>query len=388
MAARNHSIATVGSRHPVHGIAEFADAAARDAHEYAATDVGKIVQTGTGSGRRYWMVYNVEGGLASVREVAPGTIAFGSPVALSIGGSNSDGVAVTAARSDHTHALPAPKLDDLAAPDDNTDLNASTLKHGLMAKLTGSTTDFWRADGTFAVPPGTTPAKWNPDLPPTSPHACDDEMLGGAVDAKWGTWDPGSVVSAWSMDTTRKMLQAQSTTSAGQRVAGRYQAIPHSEFTIYTKPSLLTDIDYATDTNQWVSAGLLVAGNIAGSPTTAPFFTAGLQYVTSSGLQFGQSWAWSNYTTLGTNVERAGQFIYYRLRVNGIACFAECSCDGQSWLLIRSGNLGFTPAYLGLQLTHYNNTVGINVQPRWQFFRCFSGAGSSAYNATSIGRYA
>lgn len=47
------------------------------------------------------------------------------------------------------------KLDDLAAPDDNTDLNASTTAHGLMQKYPGGTTTFLRADGVFAsVPAG------------------------------------------------------------------------------------------------------------------------------------------------------------------------------------------------------------------------------------------
>lgn len=44
------------------------------------------------------------------------------------------------------------KLDDLVAPDDNTDLNASTSAHGLMMKYPGGTTTFLRADGTFATP--------------------------------------------------------------------------------------------------------------------------------------------------------------------------------------------------------------------------------------------
>jgi hypothetical protein len=47
------------------------------------------------------------------------------------------------------------KLDDLAAPDDNTDLNASTSAHGLLKKLPGGTQQFLRADGTFAVPGST-----------------------------------------------------------------------------------------------------------------------------------------------------------------------------------------------------------------------------------------
>ena len=46
------------------------------------------------------------------------------------------------------------KIDDLAAGDDNTDLNASTTKHGLMMKFPGGSTNFLREDGTWAAPPG------------------------------------------------------------------------------------------------------------------------------------------------------------------------------------------------------------------------------------------
>ena len=46
------------------------------------------------------------------------------------------------------------KLDDLATPDDNLDLNASTVRHGLLLKLLGGTTNFLREDGTWALPSG------------------------------------------------------------------------------------------------------------------------------------------------------------------------------------------------------------------------------------------
>lgn len=46
------------------------------------------------------------------------------------------------------------KLDDLATPDDNTDLDATTTRHGLLPKLGGGTTNFLRADGTWAAPSG------------------------------------------------------------------------------------------------------------------------------------------------------------------------------------------------------------------------------------------
>lgn len=73
--------------------------------------------------------------------------------------SSLSGIPSTFAPSAHhtSHELggtDAIKLDDLAAPDDNTDLNASTSAHGLMQKYPGGTTTFLRADGSFAAPPG------------------------------------------------------------------------------------------------------------------------------------------------------------------------------------------------------------------------------------------
>ena len=46
------------------------------------------------------------------------------------------------------------KIDDFAAGDDNTDLDSSTSRHGLLLKLGGGTTNFLRADGTWNAPSG------------------------------------------------------------------------------------------------------------------------------------------------------------------------------------------------------------------------------------------
>ncbi|MCH8991695.1 MAG: hypothetical protein IIA44_08110, partial [Acidobacteria bacterium] len=54
-----------------------------------------------------------------------------------------------------TQAL-AQKLDDFTAPDDNTDLNFSTTKHGLVPKGPNTGT-FLKDDGTWAAPGGSTP---------------------------------------------------------------------------------------------------------------------------------------------------------------------------------------------------------------------------------------
>ena len=69
MTTKYHSQASVSSRHPIHGISEFADTTARDAHVYTAFDIGKVVSTGTGTARRYWVVVNQVAGVATYREV-------------------------------------------------------------------------------------------------------------------------------------------------------------------------------------------------------------------------------------------------------------------------------------------------------------------------------
>lgn len=48
----------------------------------------------------------------------------------------------------------AVKLDDLAAPDDNTDLNATTSAHGLLPKLSNVDTEFLDGTGAFSTPAG------------------------------------------------------------------------------------------------------------------------------------------------------------------------------------------------------------------------------------------
>lgn len=53
--------------------------------------------------------------------------------------------------------LAAFKLDDLAAPDDNTDLDATASRHGLLPKLSGVATEFLNGAGAFATPAGNTP---------------------------------------------------------------------------------------------------------------------------------------------------------------------------------------------------------------------------------------
>lgn len=61
---------------------------------------------------------------------------------------------LTAAGAALMEAAAPVRLDELAAPTDVTTLNATTGAHGLLPKLGGGTTNFLRADGTWAAPGG------------------------------------------------------------------------------------------------------------------------------------------------------------------------------------------------------------------------------------------
>ena len=50
--------------------------------------------------------------------------------------------------------ITATKLDDFAAPDDNTDLNATAAAHGLLPKLSNVATQYLSGTGVFSVPAG------------------------------------------------------------------------------------------------------------------------------------------------------------------------------------------------------------------------------------------
>ena len=65
--------------------------------------------------------------------------------------SNIGAAATTHATQHQSGGSDSIKLDDLATPDDNTDLDATTGRHGLLPKLGGGTTNFLRADGSWAA---------------------------------------------------------------------------------------------------------------------------------------------------------------------------------------------------------------------------------------------
>ncbi len=74
-----------------------------------------------------------------------------TPLSAAQGGTGTDSAANHAA-SHASGGAAAIKLDDLAAPDDNTDLNASATKHGLCPKLSNVSTEFLNGTGAWSTP--------------------------------------------------------------------------------------------------------------------------------------------------------------------------------------------------------------------------------------------
>ena len=84
-------------------------------------------------------------------------------------------------------------VDTIGVPTDSTSSNASTTYHGLLKKLDGTTTNFMRGDGAWAVPPGTTYA---------TDKATTPQPLGTAGPGSAGTFsDVGHIHAMPALDT-------------------------------------------------------------------------------------------------------------------------------------------------------------------------------------------
>lgn len=99
-------------------------------------------------------VIGVTSGNIDLTVLADATVSNDDLLLLSEGGANRKATVGQLWSSRYVLDAMAIKLDDFAAPDDNTDLNATTARHGLMPKLSNSILQFMRGDGNWAIPNG------------------------------------------------------------------------------------------------------------------------------------------------------------------------------------------------------------------------------------------
>ena len=249
-----------------------------------------------------------------------------------------------------TAELGATKLDDLAAPDDNTDLNASTTKHGLLRKLDNNAAHYLDGTGAWSVPAGGggfTPdfGIWVPDAPPASAGSEDDEFdgAGGAgVPAGWTEVDHGGTQTVSEDEAGLKLL---SSGPGSFQWSGIYKAIPAGDFTIWAKMSLSAAVE--TDFSV-IGLGLWQDATSA----SGDLATIGLHV--GAGTTAIGAYTWSSYTTFASTLNdvtihtTAGtNALYFRIRRTGTTYAYDYSYDGLNWLRVYSGALGFTPTHFG-----------------------------------------
>jgi hypothetical protein len=221
---------------------------------------------------------------------------------------------------------------------------------------------------------------FNPDAPPASPSANDDECNGAVINAKWTTWDPAAY-QARAASPGNYTYRITGTGNGADRQGGLRQAVPASEFAFAAKVGL-----YGSNAlGRWLSAGIFVAGDIATNPATAALEIAQVVIGTTAtpGDFSTQYSAWTNYQTSGANrgvFPCTGTAVYLMGRINGTTCAFDVSTDGVSWQCLGSAVAGFTPAYFGFTVNNLLNAVNRGGILHW--FRVLgTGAGTSTFGA-------
>lgn len=276
----------------------------------------------------------------------------------------------------------ATKLDDWATPDDNTDLNASAARHGLLPKLSGSATDYLDGSGAWSTPAGSGGGggggfpvnydKWDPDAAPSSAGADDDEFAdaaGAGVPSGWTEVDHGTHQTVSEEEYGLKLIQA---THAGDSVSGIYKAIPAGDFTIVTKVSLsgLSEANF-------VVAGLGLFQDATSS--TGDIATHTLhQDATATAINVE---TWTAYNAFGSSLQQVvwsvdggPTHVYLRIRRTGTTYAFDFSTDGVAYQRLHSGTLSFTPTHYGPVIN--NVASGADVMGVFSFFR---------YTASDVG---
>ncbi len=306
--------------------------------------------------------------------------AFGSPVSLAVGDSTADGASADYARADHQHGVPlgspvALPVGGAGADGASGDFADAEHEHALPAFGTGAG-EFAEGDHTHAGLGSGYVDTWNADLPPSSPHAQDDECSNGvAIDAKWTLVDPGADFGSTAVAFGSYDLQK----IAGSSMVGYYQAIPNAEFSVVAQVGLVDAIAIASG----IQGGLWVSSVLTNAGGGLAAFGVQHQPVTSAPLVRFETYSGFALGSPGNTAARGdAQPRWVRMRLNGTTFTGDYSFDGLGWYQAHSLTLSFTPAYWGWGV----QSLGGIARMRIRRIRVASGAGASAWDALMPGR--
>ncbi len=331
---------------------------------------------------------------------AIGSVLGGTPSTITPGDVADEGTSESGARSDHVHAIADfgstadtfcegndPRLSDERNPVDHaashydgggdevdiTQLGGFSGNANEALTGDGNWTDIGTAGGAFAE------ATYLPDLRPTSPHADNDEFNDGSVSGSWTTWDFATLQSEAEGANGLELTQ---TGNGTVRWSGKYKAVPNSEFAVIMKVALNAE-------SSSTGGAVAIAVFQDATSSTGDFRTIELDIAlntTSTAIVSRTFAAYNNGTPSASTTSPAvpATAVYLRVRCNGTSMKTDYSSDGHNWKMHSSVTLGFTPAQVGPAVLGIDNAIPYTAT--FRFYRVFSGAGSAAFNASSIGR--
>jgi hypothetical protein len=235
---------------------------------------------------------------------------------------------------------------------------------------TANSSKFLRGDRTWQTPvaAGVT-SKWAPWVPPSSPHALDDEFDDSSLDVKWSTWNPATLLTV-TEDPKGLKLAGTDDPASSHSVMGLFQAIgADDEYEIVTRAAVTTSL------GDGGLAGLLLLQDPDVNPTTSDF----LHFYVRSGTTGPDIVGINRHAAynaapavVATNEYRASNvYLLLQYKKTGNLYSAWRSSDGVGWTsLVRATSPVFTPGFLGVGINPFQR----DMYGRFEFFRVRSAA--------------
>ncbi|MBI4209009.1 MAG: hypothetical protein HY538_04805 [Deltaproteobacteria bacterium] len=233
----------------------------------------------------------------------------------------------------------------------------------------GTAGDFLQSDGSGALSwigsqSGNQGAAYNPNNPPSTANALDDEFNDSSLNAKWTEWNLGS--ASYTITEANHLLKVNVPTNNPYETAGIYQALPDGfgDFTLVTKVSIT-----GSQTN-YLNMGLMtMQGTTNNSDIAALAFsyrnTNGPIMIWAGNLTDYLAGAGTTYPKLYNPVYFTS--VYLRMRRTGTTLIREYSLDGIGFFLLDSSAEPFTPVNVGLFWGNDNSGKTFDVY--FEFFR-------------------
>jgi hypothetical protein len=212
---------------------------------------------------------------------------------------------------------------------------------------------------------------WDPDLPPVTPSAMDDEFDDDSFDTGlWTEFDSGAIQAIAEAGETLVLSRAANATAI---LTGIRQALPAGSFTFAIKVQV--DLDSLDGFGELALAGLVLWENATGDDNKAVLWGMGCKGSGAAPLNGFALAHWTGHDDLiavpsFVSSITAGQGVYLRARYNAVSnTFKfDYSTDGETW---SGGGVAdtppdFTPAHIGIGLV---NRSGDAFAGTFDFFR-------------------